>query len=54
MSKAEIEISINNDKLIEFMQEIIDLGNKYGLEPLILENRYVYFDFENLTEIKCI
>lgn len=53
MSNVEIEISINADKVTDFIQEMIDIGKKYGIEPLIVDNRYIYFDFDSLTDVKC-
>lgn len=52
-NNVEIEISLNTDKVSEFIKEMIDIGNKYGIEPLVVDNKYIYFDFENLIDVKC-
>ena len=53
MSNVEIEISVNTDKVTEFIQEMIDIGIKYGIEPLVVDDKYIYFDLDNLIEVKC-
>ncbi len=52
MSNVGIEISVNTDKVTEFIQDMVDIGKKYGIEPLIVDNKYIYFDFENLIDIE--
>ena len=52
MSRVEIEISLDIDKVTDFIQEMIDIGQKYGIEPLVVDNKYIYFDFEKLIEVK--
>lgn len=52
MSRVEIEISVNTDKVTDFIQEMIDIGNKHGIEPLIVDNKYIYFDLDELINVK--
>lgn len=53
MSNVEIEISVDTDRVTEFIQEMIDIGIKYGIEPLVVDDKYIYFDFEKLISVKC-
>lgn len=52
MNKVEIELSIDTDKIEEITKEMIKIGEKYGIEPLIIDNNYICFNLDDLLEIQ--
>ena len=52
MASVEIELSVNTDKVEEITKEMIKIGQKYGVEPLIMDNNYICFKLDDLLEIQ--
>ena len=52
MAKVGIEISVNTDKVTELTKDMIKLGKKYGVEPLIMDNNYICFKLDDLIDVK--
>jgi hypothetical protein len=52
MSKVGIELSVDTNKLQNFLEEMCLVGKKYGIEPLIVNDNHLYFNLDELVEIK--